>query len=67
MADPVDQQEQDFATLASESRSGIVAEFWDFLKHNKKWWLGPIIVTLLVVSVLLLAGGSAAPFIYALF
>ncbi|MBZ0113407.1 MAG: DUF5989 family protein [Thermoanaerobaculia bacterium] len=45
----------------------LAREFWDFLKDNKKWWLGPIVITLLIVSALLIAGGSAAPFIYALF
>ena len=57
----------DFASQAEQEAPGLARELWDFLSHNKKWWLGPIIVTLLVVSVLLLAGGSAAPFIYALF
>ena len=37
------------------------------MKHNKKWWLGLIVLTLLLVSVLLVAGGTPAPFIYALF
>jgi hypothetical protein len=47
----------------------IIAEFWQFLKVRKKWWLGPIIIFLLLLSFLIvLAEGSAlAPFIYALF
>lgn len=42
---------------------------WDFLKVRKKWWLAPVMVFLLLISlVLVLAQGSAvAPFIYALF
>ena len=41
---------------------------WDFLKHNKKWWLTPIILVLLLFGVLLILGGTAAaPFIYTLF
>jgi len=50
----------------SEGRSsGILAEFWDFLCHNKKWWLAPIIIALLLIGLLILISGSAiAPFIY---
>ena len=47
---------------------GLIGEFWDFLKHNKKWWLTPIIVVLLLLGALVILGGSgAAPFIYTLF
>ena len=35
----------------------------------KKWWLGPIILTMLLLSVLIVLteGSAVAPFIYALF
>jgi len=51
------------------SRLSIIKELWDFLKHNKKYWLIPIIVVLVLLGVLLvLAEKSAiAPFIYTLF
>jgi hypothetical protein len=47
----------------------IINEFWLFLRVRKKYWLLPIIITLLVVGGLLfLAGESAvAPFVYTLF
>ena len=46
----------------------LVTEFWDFLKHNKKWWLAPIVISILGLGLLVLLGGSAAaPFIYTLF
>jgi len=47
----------------------ILGEFWQFLKVRKKFWLAPILVVLLLLSlVIVLAQGSAlAPFIYALF
>jgi drug/metabolite transporter superfamily protein YnfA len=49
-------------------RGGLLAEFWQFLKHNKKWWLLPIVLTLLVLALLLwLSSTAAAPFIYTLF
>ena len=58
----------DFVGQAAESRQGIVAEFWDFLKDNKKWWLAPIIISILGLGALVLLGGTAAaPFIYTLF
>ena len=47
---------------------GLLREFWDFLRDNKKWWLTPIIVTLLVLGIFVFLTGTAfAPFIYALF
>jgi hypothetical protein len=43
----------------------LVAEFFDFLRHNKKWWLLPILLVLLLFGVLIfLSGTGAAPFIY---
>ncbi|MFQ5491530.1 MAG: DUF5989 family protein [Phycisphaerae bacterium] len=63
-----DPSAEDFARQAHLAQPGLLAEFWDFLLHNKKWWLAPIIVVLLLVSVLVIMGGSAAaPFIYTLF
>ena len=58
----------EFSKLAQEKRSSFLAEFWFFLKHNKKWWLIPILVTLLLLGLIVLLGGTAiAPFIYPLF
>lgn len=57
-----------FARLAQEKRPSLVTEFWHFLKHNKKWWLLPIVLVLLLLGlIVLLAGTSAAPFIYTIF
>lgn len=58
----------EFATAARESRESVLAEFWQFLRHNKKWWLMPIVLVLLLFGLLvLLSGTGAAPFIYTLF
>ena len=63
-----DPRKNDFAQQAEEASFGLLREFWDFLSHNKKWWLTPIILVLLLVSLLvMLAGSPAAPFIYTLF
>lgn len=60
--------EPDFRDQIAGERQGLAAEFFDFLRHNKKWWLGPIVVVLLLLGLLVLLGGSAAaPFIYTLF
>ena len=61
-------QVQDFAKEAEEAPPGILLEFWDFLRYNKKWWLTPIILVLALVGLLvLLSGTAAAPFIYTIF
>lgn len=58
----------DFKKLAEQKSPGIAAEFLDFILHNKKWWLIPIIVVLLLLGLIaLLSGTGAAPFIYTLF
>ncbi len=62
------QKEIDLTKQAEQQPVGLIREFWDFLKHNKKWWLTPIILVLLLLGALLILGGtSAAPFIYTLF
>jgi hypothetical protein len=47
----------------------IVRELWDFMKIRKKWWLGPIVVVLLLLGTLIVLtqGTALAPFIYTLF
>ena len=47
----------------------FLRDLWGFLKERKKYWLLPIILTLLILGALIvLASGSAiAPFIYTLF
>jgi len=62
------EQSGEFNKLAQEKRTYLLAEFWIFLKHNKKWWLLPILIILLLLGLLVLLGGTAiAPFIYPLF
>jgi hypothetical protein len=47
----------------------MIKDLWGFMRVRKKFWLLPIIATLLVLSILIvMAQGSAvAPFIYTLF
>ena len=51
------------------SKTGIISEYFVFLKRRKKWWLFPVVFFLLILGLLIvLAKGSAlAPFIYSLF
>ena len=61
-------QTNDLAELAKGKRVSLAGEFIVFLKHNKKWWLLPIILILLGLGLLALLSSSAlAPFIYPLF
>lgn len=63
-----DDGSDDIAPLVRAKRTGIVREFADFLVENKKWWLAPIILVVLLLGALVLLGGTAAgPFIYTLF
>ena len=60
--------EDEFLAQASGKQTGLVAEFIGFLKANKKWWLAPIIISILLLGLLVVLGGTAAaPFIYTLF
>jgi hypothetical protein len=51
------------------SKKQVFSELWEFMKHNKKFWLAPIVITLLLVGFLLAVtqGSALAPFIYTLF
>ena len=51
------------------SKLSILSEFWDFMKHSKKWWLAPVIIFLVLFGALMILteGSAIAPFIYALF
>lgn len=48
---------------------GMMGQIWGYVKAERKWWLLPMLVMLVVIgSLLIMAQGSAlAPFIYSLF
>jgi len=65
---PTPPSPDDFAREAEQSSPGLLRELVDFLVYNKAWWLTPIVVVLLLVSLLIfLSSTSLAPFIYPLF
>jgi hypothetical protein len=47
----------------------LFKDLWGFLKVRKKFWMLPIILTLLLFGVLIVmtSGSAIAPFIYTLF
>ncbi|HVM47574.1 MAG TPA: DUF5989 family protein [Candidatus Acidoferrum sp.] len=64
-----EEQQSAFEKAADEqAKGGFFRELCGFLAHNKKWWLLPILVTLLIFGLLIfLSGTGLAPFIYTIF
>jgi hypothetical protein len=57
-----------FEQAGNQKQSSLLGEFWLMLKHNKKYWLLPIVLVLLLLGLVIVLGGTAAaPFIYTLF
>ena len=44
------------------SKAQVVSELWQFMRENKKYWLAPIVITLVLAK-----SSAIAPFIYTLF
>jgi len=51
------------------AKQSLLREFFAFIRHEKKWWMIPLVLVLLLVSALILFASSSplAPFIYPLF
>ena len=49
--------------------SAVIAELFAYLWRNKRWWLIPMVVVLILLGLLLLlaTNPSVGPFIYTLF
>lgn len=47
----------------------LISDIWNFMRVRKKWWLLPILITLVLVGTLIVFGQASpvSPFIYALF
>ena len=57
-----------FDEIEKDSNRGLLRELWTMLMENKKFWMIPIILTLLLFGILVIIGSSSsAPFIYTLF
>ena len=59
------EDQKNFEEISKEQNSvGLIKELLLMLKHNKKWWLTPIILALLLFGALIIMGSSLyAPFI----
>lgn len=57
----------DWEQLVDAPQPSLLADFWDFLKHNKKWWLLPLLVAILLLGLLVvLSGTGLTPLMYPL-
>ncbi len=45
----------------------LLREFVSFARENKAYWIVPLVVVLGLVALLIVAGQTAAPFVYTLF
>ena len=47
----------------------LIKDVWDFLKTRKKYWLAPLIITIILMGTLIVftQGSVLAPFIYSIF
>ncbi|MEM6434561.1 MAG: DUF5989 family protein [Cyanobacteria bacterium P01_D01_bin.115] len=52
-----------------ETAIDFLTDLWGFLRERKKYWLAPLIITLVLIGVLIVftQGSAIAPFIYTLF
>ncbi len=58
----------EFEKSGDEKDIGLFGEFVGLMKQNKKYWLIPLVLILLLLGVLIILGSTAvAPFIYPLF
>ena len=63
-----DKTQVEDTTEAYIPHPNLIMEFWDYLRENKNWWLFPIVLLLLLLGIVfIIAGSSAAPFIYPMF
>lgn len=51
------------------SKIRVIKEFFEYIKHNKKLWLLPILILLGIIALAIIVSQSQAiaPFIYSLF
>lgn len=47
----------------------LIKDIWDFLRVRKKYWLAPLIITIVLMGTLIIftQGSVVAPFIYSIF
>jgi hypothetical protein len=61
-------EKREFEDLADEASPSFVAEVWHLVSSDKRWWLAPVLIGILILGALvMLTGSGVAPFIYTLF
>ena len=47
----------------------LIKDIWDFFRVRKKYWLAPLIITIVLLGTLIIfsQGSVLAPFIYSIF
>ncbi len=52
-----------------EALFDLAKDIWDFMKVRKKYWLAPLIITIVLMGALIVftQGSVVAPFIYSIF
>lgn len=56
-----------FEQAGQEEQVSLVSEFFQMLRQNKKFWMIPLVLILIVLGLIVLAGPAVAPWIYTLF
>ena len=64
MSTESERRRAEFLRAAAEPPQGFWAEYWQFVRQNKKWWLVPILLVLLLASFLIFVSGTLGPLIY---
>ena len=63
-----DETSKSFQQASEQKPASLGREIVEMLKHNKKYWMIPILLILALFGLLIIFGAtSAAPFIYTLF
>ncbi len=45
----------------------LLRELWAFARTNKRWWIMPVVVILLLIALFVIGVSTISPFIYSLF
>lgn len=62
------QDRNPFTDLADEKPQSLFQEVWHLLASDRRWWLAPIVIALMIFGALIvLSSTGVAPFIYTLF
>lgn len=51
----------------NRQRLGLLVEFWNFMRVRKRWWLLPILLSLILLGVFIVLVETLGPFMYAIF